>query len=285
MTDFVTFDDDCQSYIYIKDHTEKKEWRSVHDCAFVTFDPGVTKPLPQNSWKHGVWPVMKSGEMTLKKGGRFENCLSRCWVHTVLEETVHDDGIVSYTCHAGTHNAGEGQEEHVGDLPIYNDAFGLTQRDVLAENLAKDTLKIYSELIRLFPPVNVEDDEGTQIVIRNDPLTYAAWLDVEGEVEWSTMLPTVARHSPNKLLIIEVLSEGFAADVVCLLHQNEEGVATAEAVIGARAQATVQLVSRYKQELDNRNYRGSLSVDEQNMLSHTPYVFFHASLNYLRVSF
>ena len=285
LTDFVTFDGECQSYIYIEDHRAKKGWWSVHDCAFVTFDPGVTKPLPQNSWKHDVWPVMKSGEMTLKKGGRFENRLSRCWVHTGLEETVHDDGIVTYTCRAGTHNAGEGQEEHVGDLPIYNDAFGLTQRDVLAENLGKDTLKVYSELIRKFPPVNVEDDEGNEIVIRNDPLTYAAWLDVEGEVEWSTMLPTVARHSPNKNLIMEVLSEGFAADVVRLLHQNEEGVATAAAVIRSREQATVQLVSRYKQELDTRNYRGSVSVDELNMLSHAPYVFYHASLNYLRVSF
>ena len=54
LTDFVTFDGECQSYIYIEDHRAKKEWWSVHDCAFVTFDPGVSKPLPQNSWKHDV---------------------------------------------------------------------------------------------------------------------------------------------------------------------------------------------------------------------------------------
>ena len=95
------------------------------------------------------------------------------------------------------------------------------QRDVLAENLAKDTLKIYLELIRLFPPVNVVDDEGIEIVIRNDPLTYAAWLTVEGDDEWLTILPRVAKHSPNKVLIIEVLSEGFGADVVCYIRMKK----------------------------------------------------------------
>jgi hypothetical protein len=214
---------------------------------------------------------MKAVEVTLKKGGRFENRVSRCWEHTLLEETVHDDGIVTYTCPR------ERPEEHISDLPIFNTAFGLTQRDVFAETLAKDTLKIFLELIRLYPPVSVWNDE-IDIVITDDAdaSAYAAWLalDGDGDDNWLMILPRVARHSANKTLITEVLSEdGFGADVVRLLHQNKEGVATAEAVIGARAQATEQLVSRYQQELDNRDYRGSIQVDELSMLSHLPFVF------------
>jgi hypothetical protein len=223
---------------------------------------------------------MKAGELALRKGGRFENRISR-WEHTWLEETVHDDGIVTYACPR------ERPEEHIGDLPIFNTAFGLTQRDVFAETLAKDTLKIFLELIRLYPPVSVWNDE-IDIVISDDAdsSAYDAWLAVDGDDNWLQILPRVARHSANKTLITEVLSENFSADVVRLLHQNkEEGVATAEAVIGARAQATEQLVSRYQQELNKRDYRGSIQVDEPSMLSHVPFVFYHASLNYLRVRF
>ena len=88
---------------------------------------------------------------------------------------------------------------------------------------------------------------------------------------WLMILPRVARHSANKTLITEVLSEdGFGADVVRLLHQNREGEANGDAVSRARAQATEQLVSRYKQELDNRDYRGPIQVDEPSMLSLEP---------------
>ncbi len=283
LTDFVTFDGESQSYIYIVDHRGKKEWCSVEDCEFVTFNPGVSKPPPQKSWKHDEWPVMKAGEVTLKKGKRFETRVLRCWEHTLLEETVHDDGIVTYTCPR------ERPEENIGDLPIFNTVFGLTQRDILAETLANDTKNILLELIRLYPPVSVWNDEGIDVEINDDApaSAYAAWLSVDGDDHWWMIFPRAAKRCANTTLIKEVLQseDGFGADVVRLLHQNREGEANGDAVSRARAQATEQLVSRYKQELDNRDYRGSIQVDEPSMLSHVPFVFYHASLNYLRVRF
>jgi len=158
------------------------------------------------------------------------------------------------------------------------------QKDAYAQTLGTETRHVYARLMERFPPTTFVDAEGVEIEIIDDASTYAAWLDAEGTDNWDVWLEGAAKNSAHKNLIVEVLRKGYDANVVRLLDQNQDGEATAAAVIRANSRAKEQLMEMYKQELDERRWSGT-QVDEDYKDGHSIYTQFHATLNFCRVRF